>query len=299
MIGPGATEIARIAQRLSVLLAAGIPPAAAWGYLDAEQHHPYVNAIAAAAGDGGDVAGALGEQSAAGGDRAALGGIAAAWRVATSVGAPLASTLAEIAESLRDAAEAQREAAVALAGPVATARLVMALPLVGLLGSSLMGFDTVHALLGTGAGRACLVGGLALLVAGWRWNVALIRRARPRGVIAGLHFDLFAIAMTGGGSLDAARGTVESALAEFEISHDSGVEAVLSLSQRAGAPAAQLLRAEAREARRDARARARESVAVLGVRLMIPLGVCVLPAFLLLGIAPLVIAVISSTVTQF
>ena len=74
---------------------------------------------------------------------------------------------------------------------------------------------------------------------------------------------------------------------------------MLALSARAGVPAAALLRAEADEARRDARAAAQKAAAVLGVRLMIPLGVCVLPAFMALGVAPLLIAVISSTVAGF
>ena len=45
--------------------------------------------------------------------------------------------------------------------------------------------------------------------------------------------------------------------------------------------------------------RLQDAAAVLAVRLMIPLGVCVLPAFMALGVAPLLIAVISSTVAGF
>jgi tight adherence protein B len=37
--------------------------------------------------------------------------------------------------------------------------------------------------------------------------------------------------------------------------------------------------------------------ATLAVTLMLPLGLCILPAFMVLGVAPLLIAVISSTVT--
>ena len=73
------------------------------------------------------------------------------------------------------------------------------------------------------------------------------------------------------------------------------VDAVLELSARAGAPVAELLKAEAFRVRRAARADGAARAAALGVRLMLPLGVCVLPAFVLLGVAPLMISVISGT----
>jgi tight adherence protein B len=76
---------------------------------------------------------------------------------------------------------------------------------------------------------------------------------------------------------------------------DVGIDAVLALSQRAGVPAAELLRSEAVERRRDARARAEEQAQTLSVRLMLPLGVCVLPAFMVLGVLPLLVTVIGST----
>jgi len=84
---------------------------------------------------------------------------------------------------------------------------------------------------------------------------------------------------------------VESAL--------TGVDAVLDLSLRAGVPAAELLRSEAEEARRTARAEVQERASTLAVQLMLPLGLCVLPAFMVLGVVPLLVTVITSTVSQF
>jgi tight adherence protein B len=77
------------------------------------------------------------------------------------------------------------------------------------------------------------------------------------------------------------------------------VSRTVELSSRAGVPAGELLRAEAEEQRRQARADAASRAASLSVRLMLPLGVCVLPAFMLLGVAPLLISVIASTVAGF
>ena len=77
------------------------------------------------------------------------------------------------------------------------------------------------------------------------------------------------------------------------------VERIIELSARAGVPSAELLRAEAEELRRLARASAAKKAAVLSVRLMLPLGLCILPAFMVLGVAPLALSLMSSTMQGF
>ncbi|WP_420113900.1 secretion system protein [Pseudactinotalea sp.] len=51
-----------------------------------------------------------------------------------------------------------------------------------------------------------------------------------------------------------------------------------------------LLRHAAAAIRRTRQARAREAAARLGVRLVLPLGLCLLPAFVLLGLVPVLLA---------
>jgi tight adherence protein B len=53
------------------------------------------------------------------------------------------------------------------------------------------------------------------------------------------------------------------------------------------------------EARSEARTTARAAAASLGSRLMLPLGLGVLPAFVLVGVVPLVVSVVSSTVVTW
>lgn len=53
-----------------------------------------------------------------------------------------------------------------------------------------------------------------------------------------------------------------------------------------GVPVGRLLRAAAEDARRERTARATAAAARLGTRLVLPLGVCHLPAFLLVGVVP-------------
>lgn len=68
----------------------------------------------------------------------------------------------------------------------------------------------------------------------------------------------------------------------------------LTFAAVTGAPAASLLYAEAAQLRRSAQRDSERRAAALGVRLVIPLGLCSLPAFVCLGVAPVVIAMMHS-----
>ncbi|MBK4348808.1 type II secretion system F family protein [Lacisediminihabitans changchengi] len=300
-------ELAEVVERLAVLLAAGVAPGSAWGYLaETGSRSSRVRAIAEAVATGGSVAESLLDRgsrslssSKGAADDLAWRGLAAAWRVATEAGAPLAPTLQRFAASLRDLGVNERDAQTALAGPRATTRLVMVLPVIGILFGLALGFDTVGTLVGSVPGAVCLVIGVALiLVARW-WSAVLIRRARPPTVVPGLALDLVAIAVSGGASIPRALAVVAKARAESGLPidlEDSAIDEVLALSARAGVPAAMLLRSGADEARRSARSAGERKAATLAVTLMLPLGLCILPAFMLLAVAPLMLSVVSSTV---
>lgn len=64
----------------------------------------------------------------------------------------------------------------------------------------------------------------------------------------------------------------------------------LGLALGAGAPGADLLRSTASELRRRRQRAAQLEANRLGVRLVLPLGLCALPAFLLLGVVPVVMS---------
>lgn len=298
--------VAALVQRLAVLLAAGVAPASAWGYL-AEVDGPQRNrlravtrAIASGAAAPEAIASVLTEEGTRV-DRpsaAAWQGLAAAWLVATGAGAPLAGCLQDFAGSLRGLAQTSRDLRTALAGPVATARMVLVLPLVGVLFGIVLGFNTIGTLLGTPGGLVCLAAGTALLLAARWWNRRLVAAARPTQFTPGLTLDLTAIAVSGGASLPRAMQLVDAARQRCGIREDDAdpvIAEVLALSRRAGVPAAVLLRSEAEELRRRARSTGEQQAAKLAVTLMLPLGLCILPAFMLLGVAPLLIAIVSST----
>jgi pilus assembly protein TadC len=72
------------------------------------------------------------------------------------------------------------------------------------------------------------------------------------------------------------------------------IQGALSFAALTGAPAAPLLFAEARQRRRQQQREAEKRAAALGVKLVVPLGLCSLPAFVCLGIVPVVMAMVPS-----
>ena len=73
----------------------------------------------------------------------------------------------------------------------------------------------------------------------------------------------------------------------------SSVIAVIRFSSRTGVALAPLLQAHADELRRSEHRRRQIAAARLGVMLVMPLGVCVLPAFVLLGVVPVLLTLLS------
>ncbi|WP_431071262.1 type II secretion system F family protein [Microbacterium phyllosphaerae] len=280
-------DTATSVQTLAVLLQAGAVPVVAWRHL-ASIGDMHAESIVARIDSGAPLVAAIEAEGGAWQD------LAAAWEVATTVGAPLAEVLRMIAETLRDAASAADDVRIALAEPAGTARLLLWMPFAGLLLGFALGFDTVGVIVGTPAGAGCVVAGLLLVLAARMWTARLLRRARPEPGTPGMRAELMAVALSGGASIPRALRLVEESPAS-RIGDDARIRSVLDLSHSAGVPAGELLRASAGQERHASRVDGRMRAAKLSTKLLIPLGVCTLPAFLLLGVAPLLLSVLRST----
>ncbi|MDR7111271.1 tight adherence protein B [Microbacterium trichothecenolyticum] len=303
-------DIAETVLRLAVLLQAGVAPARAWEHL-ARAGDPAARHVASAIDRGLPLPEAIATAG-----TGAWREVGVACQVALVVGSPLAECLRGLAAALRDAQEAADEVRVTLAEPAGTARLMSWLPLVAVGLGAALGFDTFGTLFANPLGLACLGAGAVLILAAHRWTKRLVRIAASPDRAPGLDAELMAIALSGGVSIDRARAVVRDArrVGTMGESTDPGgesgtaaadpggdapggsddVDAVLALSRTAGVPAVELLRASAAHARHRARVEARLRAARLSSRLLIPLGVCTLPAFLLLGVAPMLLSVMST-----
>lgn len=308
---PHAEHIATVVQRLAVVLEAGVAPGAAWRYLDddsaavsSDSVAPVVRAVRELR-PGGSVVPVLLVAAPSTGPAAPLWrAVAAAWQVSETTGAPLAPCLSSISASLLDVGSTERAVQIALAGPIATSRLVLGLPLVGLVFGALLGFDTLQFLFTTVAGAVCAVSALLLVLIAFRWSKRMVGAVAPRGRAPGLLFDLTIIALASGRSTLSAVAAVSTALSDCELEgatrdiEHRDREAVLVLSKRAGIPASLLLASEAQSYRRSARTTAAQNAEKLGTQLLLPLGLCILPAFILIGVVPIVAGILSSSISS-
>lgn len=286
-------------QRLGALLAAGLDPLRA---VRSIEHAPAELVAAAECESPFDVPSRLvaGDGEASASARHAWAVLAAAWAVALESGAPLAAALDRVAEALRAIADADRQVDLAIAGPVATARIVALLPLLGLGMGLLIGADPLGVLVGTIPGALAGLAGAALLVVGVRWNRRLVAAARAHDPLAGLGAELLALAVEGGGPPHRAVDLVGDSARLCGLTLDmSDGQSTIDFAQRAGVAVAALLRADAARARRHALSSDLRSAALLGSRLLAPLGLCFLPAFVFLGVVPLMVGILRGTLGAF
>jgi len=292
-------EVADAVHRLAILLAAGLDPLSAVRALG-DAPAPL---RAAARCDGPlEVPDALVATTADAPDgvRRAWRLLAACWAVASESGAPLAATLERAADSVRALADADRQVDLALAGPLATARIVALLPLAGVAMAVVVGADPIGVIVGTVPGAlAAILGGVAVTL-GVRWNRRLVAAARVSDPLAGLGHELLALAMSGGAAPEIAVARVTDAAERCDIPVDVEQARVsVDFAVRAGVPVAALLRAEAGRVRRIALAAVLRRAALLGSRLLAPLALCFLPGFVLLGVVPLLIGILRGALAAF
>jgi tight adherence protein B len=159
-------EVAELVGLMAAELRAGVLPQHMVAGLSGD--FPVLHAAARAADLGGDVVGALREASTVPG-RETLRDVAGAWWVSDRSGAPLASVIERLEQSARTDREIAREVESGVAPARATARLMAALPAVGLLLGAGMGGDPLAVLTGTWVGVACLAAGCGLACAGVGW----------------------------------------------------------------------------------------------------------------------------------
>ncbi|WP_313969432.1 type II secretion system F family protein [uncultured Rothia sp.] len=249
-------------------------------------------------------------------------------RMSESAGAPLATSLERAAEHAEERIDALLGRQSALAAPRATGRILSWLPLLGLGLGVLMGSDPVGVLTGSILGVLTGLLGLGLAFAGRRWTASLVHRAEVESaagsggdqtsnvppVDTALVLELLAAQLRAGLAPLAALGTLAEALNSRPLrtvcqrlqmgsgwgSAWSGSAAgtfgelrdALAPAYTGGAPSTALLLSLADAHRLSERRAAERAAGRLSVALVVPLGLCSLPAFICLGIVPILISLL-------
>lgn len=214
------------------------------------------------------------------------------WNVVSKSGGPAVGAVSRLADVLDAQRKSRNEIALAYAAPKSTARLVTLLPVITLALAQLVGLDPLSVIVEFGIGTIAVAMGCALLWLGHRWSAKMLLKAAPEHQDPGAFLDCLAAACQGGLPQAQARALVieqcefpNSLIAEDELLIANSVE----LSRTQGIGLAALLTSAADSKRERQRFEDTEKIAKLSVSLMIPLGLAVLPAFVLITIVPIAI----------
>ncbi len=219
----------------------------------------------------------------------APGFVADVWGIAIETGAPRARVLRVVASALDENLALEREATLAATSARHSAMVLSALPALTLVAAELFGVHALGFLWGGPAGWMCAVVGIGATAVGWRWMSRLRRRIVTPPVTTGILADTVAevLAVTGL-QTDARRMAQDCAVRWGSEGEWSDIESIRGAARETGAPVAGLLRANAEERRRAARFAVREAIERLPGSMLVPLGVCLFPAFVTLTVIPAV-----------
>jgi len=288
--------VAGIAARLAVFMGAGLSPARAWQELverdDDTPEAELIREVNDQVAQGLPLVDALAEVTAVEDDAWRV--LGAVHSVAHDTGAPLGDALWALSTALGERYDAERAVRATILAPIYTQRLLMALPLLGLLVSAALGVNAIGFLTSSGLGWVSLVMAAALMAGAWRWSRGMILDALPGPGFLSPALDLLAIATSGGASPEVARTRVEDALTRHDLTSldATTLDKLPALSRRVGIPLRALAVAEASWSRARVKAEATEKAAALSVKILIPLGALVLPAFVIVGVIPVVFALL-------
>lgn len=214
-------------------------------------------------------------------------GLARVDALIASAGVQPASLLRSLLEQVDAQSDVERRIEIAMAAPKATLRLVTWLPVGALLLGQLSGLGTIVVLFRQPIALVAVCLGGVLLVLGKLWSGRMLTRALAEPVDDSFGLVLIASCLRSGFDLASAERLSDSTL------DDDNGKSIVELATRTGVPVADLLLSFSQLRRTEALQTRLAMIERLSVRLMVPLGVTVLPAFVLMAVVPLAISFLS------
>ena len=198
-------------------------------------------------------------------------------RLATELGAPLKTLLISLADQHESSQRAKAELAQALAMPRMTRRLLLWLPGLTLALTLLTGITTLQSLTNPLVLLSLLLGTVLLLI-GNRISRKMLSEVD----------DTFSISQLQHFSIAISAGLTTGQISKLfpNLLKNSAVESLVNLTGRTGAGLQQLVNSEIENTLRLQLSEKITLLRELSVRLLIPLGLTTLPAFMLFTIPP-------------
>ena len=220
----------------------------------------------------------------------------AAWAASVEIGAPLRITMTMLAQTYRALAGIEREVESAVAGPRLATRVMLALPAISVVLAGGLGMNILNFFFGNVFGAVCLFLGALLIGSGWWWSRRLVSRVATNVVPRDIEATVIVAGLRVGVGVQATQAALKSHLGAMTSTNGlENLEKLAALSSTWGAPLADLVLAEVQQSRDAAVAHMRKQCAELAERLLLPLGSCALPAFILWGVVPIVFELITTS----
>ncbi len=214
------------------------------------------------------------------------------WQLARQLGSAPAVALERLASVFESQEQTKRKIETAFAGPKATARLVGVLPIIALVFAQLASLNPIAIITGSSVGALPFGFGLLLLLAGQRWSNLLILKAQPSDLDPGGYLDAINLGLQSG----LAPETAINSAGTPSASDSKTLERAIEISRKTGAELGSIVSATADRLRLIQQSEAETKVAKLSVGLMVPLGLTVLPAFVLVAIVPIALGMLAGGV---
>ena len=209
--------------------------------------------------------------------------------IARETGAPRTRILRVVADALDANIELEREATIAASSARHSALVLTMLPAFTLIVTELFGLHALGFLLGAPIGWLCLAIGVGASFGGWTWMDRLRRRIPTPPPATGVLGDVVAEIL----SVTGMRADVERELRatgeRWGVDSEwASIVDIRATARETGIPVTGLIRADSHERRRSLRFTVREAIERLPGQMLIPLGVCLFPAFVALTVVPAV-----------
>ena len=201
-------------------------------------------------------------------------------KVTNLTGGQVALALDRLATLLSTRQQQHTELELAVAGPKASSRLVISLPILVFLGSGIAGVPVFSTLVKPSVVWLSVILGGTLFWLGNRWTNRILKAAEPNLRDPGLGLELVAIATSAGYSLAAAADAVEPLIGQVEL------DDLPEIARGTGIAVSELLVERANMLRLEQFNQDRQKIQKTSVTVLWPLGLTVLPAFVLIAIVP-------------
>ncbi len=221
------------------------------------------------------------------------------WQLSSELGSPMGTSLRHLAANRERQLQSERQIQLAFAAPSMTAKLIGWLPLGSMALAQIIGLDPIGAITSNFLVVLAVLVGLALLATARYWTTRILLTAKPNHQDPATYIDCVAMAIEAGLPPVVATRRIQTRLFESQgestvTTQVAKVDSVLALSAKTGAAAVDLLRSLADQERHDKVHRENETIAKLNIKLLLPIGLAVLPAFGLLTIVPVAFGFLGS-----